>query len=46
MRIAGVIEVDLPYERHRDLTLTSEFAAHKKQVLSLLQDGSATGGAG
>lgn len=44
MRIAGVIHVDLPYERHRDLTLTSEFAAHKKQVLSLLQDGSATGG--
>jgi ABC-type nitrate/sulfonate/bicarbonate transport system ATPase subunit len=36
MRIAGVVSVDLPVERRRDVTLTPEFAAHKKQVLELL----------
>lgn len=36
MRIAGIVNIDLPSERHQDVTLTSEFAAHKRQVLSLL----------
>jgi ABC-type nitrate/sulfonate/bicarbonate transport system ATPase subunit len=40
MRIAGVVEVTLPRDRRRDVTLTPEFAAHKKQVLSLLQNDS------
>ena len=40
MRIAGVVEVNLPRDRRRDVTLTPEFAAHKKQVLSLLSDDS------
>lgn len=38
MRIAGVVPVDLPSERHRNLTLSPEFAAHKKQVLALLHE--------
>lgn len=38
MRIAGIVETKLPRERRRDVTLTPEFAAHKKQVLSLLSD--------
>ncbi|MEX0591801.1 MAG: ABC transporter ATP-binding protein [Xanthobacteraceae bacterium] len=37
MRIAGVVEVNLPRDRRRDVTLTPEFAAHKRQVLSHLQ---------
>ena len=37
MRIAGVVEVQLPRNRDRDVTLTPEFLAHKKQILSLLQ---------
>jgi ABC-type nitrate/sulfonate/bicarbonate transport system ATPase subunit len=37
MRIAGVVEVKLPRNRDRDVTLTPEFLAHKKQILSLLQ---------
>jgi len=36
MRIAGIVEIDLPAERHRDITLSPEFAAHKRHVLSLL----------
>jgi ABC-type nitrate/sulfonate/bicarbonate transport system ATPase subunit len=40
MRIAGVVEVTLPRDRRRDVTLTPEFAAHKKKVLSLLQNDS------
>jgi ABC-type nitrate/sulfonate/bicarbonate transport system ATPase subunit len=40
MRIAGVVEVALPRDRRRDVTLTPEFAAHKKKVLSLLQNDS------
>jgi ABC-type nitrate/sulfonate/bicarbonate transport system ATPase subunit len=39
MRVAGVINVDLPRDRHRDLMLTPEFTAHKKQVLALLHEG-------
>jgi len=38
MRIAGVIDVDLPSERHHDVTLTSSFAAQKRALLSLLRD--------
>jgi ABC-type nitrate/sulfonate/bicarbonate transport system ATPase subunit len=38
MRIAGVVDIDLPFERRRDVTLTPEFAAHKKAVLSLLRN--------
>jgi ABC-type nitrate/sulfonate/bicarbonate transport system ATPase subunit len=38
MRIAGIVDVNLPGERHRDVTLTPEFAAHKKQVLALLHE--------
>jgi ABC-type nitrate/sulfonate/bicarbonate transport system ATPase subunit len=37
MRIAGVVDVKLPRDRGRDVTLTPEFADHKKRVLSLLQ---------
>jgi len=36
MRIAGVVDVDLPGERHHDVTLTAEFAQHKRRVLGLL----------
>jgi ABC-type nitrate/sulfonate/bicarbonate transport system ATPase subunit len=36
MRIAGVVNVELPGERHRDVTLTPAFAEHKREVLSLL----------
>jgi ABC-type nitrate/sulfonate/bicarbonate transport system ATPase subunit len=39
MRIAGVVDVDLPPERHHDVTLTSSFAEKKRALLSLLQDG-------
>jgi ABC-type nitrate/sulfonate/bicarbonate transport system ATPase subunit len=38
MRIAGVIDIDLPPERHHDVTLTSSFAAQKRALLSLLHD--------
>jgi ABC-type nitrate/sulfonate/bicarbonate transport system ATPase subunit len=38
MRIAGVIDIDLPSERHHDVTLTSSFAAQKRALLSLLRD--------
>lgn len=36
MKVAGVVSIDLPAERHRDVTLTPQFAAHKREVLSLL----------
>jgi ABC-type nitrate/sulfonate/bicarbonate transport system ATPase subunit len=36
MRIAGVVDIDLPAERHRDVTLTPAFAEHKRRVLGLL----------
>jgi hypothetical protein len=36
MHIAGVVHIDLPAERHRDISLTPQFAAHKREVLSLL----------
>jgi ABC-type nitrate/sulfonate/bicarbonate transport system ATPase subunit len=39
MRIAGVVEVTLPRDRRRDVTLTPEFAAHKREVLRHLQSG-------
>jgi ABC-type nitrate/sulfonate/bicarbonate transport system ATPase subunit len=39
MRTAGVVRVDLPDERHNDLTLSPEFAAHKREVLALLHEG-------
>jgi ABC-type nitrate/sulfonate/bicarbonate transport system ATPase subunit len=37
MRIAGIVDVKLPRDRGRDVTLTPEFADHKKRVLALLQ---------
>jgi ABC-type nitrate/sulfonate/bicarbonate transport system ATPase subunit len=42
MRIAGVVDIDLPAERHQDVTLTSAFAAHKRTLLSLLNDAPTT----
>jgi ABC-type nitrate/sulfonate/bicarbonate transport system ATPase subunit len=39
MRIAGTVAIDLPAERPQAVTLTREFAAHKKAVLDLLYDG-------
>lgn len=39
MRTAGVVEIDLPGDRRRDVTLTAEFAAHKREVLALLHNG-------
>jgi ABC-type nitrate/sulfonate/bicarbonate transport system ATPase subunit len=38
MRIAGVVDVVLPPERHQDVTLSAGFAAHKRALLSLLRD--------
>ncbi|MGH6926381.1 MAG: ABC transporter ATP-binding protein [Propylenella sp.] len=38
MRIAGIVDIDLPFERRREATLMPEFAAHKKAVLSLLRN--------
>src|SRR5215831_5715039 len=37
MQIAGIVDVRLPRDRHRDVTLTPEFAAHKREVLAYLQ---------
>jgi ABC-type nitrate/sulfonate/bicarbonate transport system ATPase subunit len=39
MRIAGIVDIDLPFERRRDVTLTTRFADHKRAVLSHLMDG-------
>ncbi len=36
MRIAGIVPIELPRDRGRDVTLTPEFAEHKRQVLALL----------
>ncbi|MCW5692980.1 MAG: ABC transporter ATP-binding protein [Pseudolabrys sp.] len=36
MQIAGIVDIDLPAERHRDVTLSPRFAEHKREVLSLL----------
>ncbi len=36
MRIAGVVDIDLPRDRPQGVALTPEFAAHKKAVLALL----------
>src|SRR5262249_56589127 len=36
MRIAGVVEIDLPPDRQRDVTLSPAFAEHKRRVLTLL----------
>ena len=38
MRIAGVIDIDLPPERERDVTLTDLICAEKRALLSLLQE--------
>ncbi|HJY47743.1 MAG TPA: ABC transporter ATP-binding protein [Stellaceae bacterium] len=38
MRIAGVVDIDLPPERHHDVTLTGSFAEQKRALLSLLQN--------
>lgn len=38
MRIAGIVDIDLPFDRRRDVTLTPEFADHKRTVLSHLAD--------
>ena len=38
MRIAGVVDIDLPAERNHEVTLTRQFAEHKRAVLSLLKD--------
>ncbi len=37
MRFAGIVPIDLPYDRTSDVTLTPEFAHHKRQVLTLLR---------
>ncbi len=36
MRIAGIVEIDLPAKRQREVTLTAAFVAHKKAVLDML----------
>lgn len=36
MRIAGVVPIDLPVDRGRAVTLSPEFAEHKRRVLDLL----------
>jgi ABC-type nitrate/sulfonate/bicarbonate transport system ATPase subunit len=36
MRIAGTVAIGLPRSRTREVALTPEFAAHKRQVLALL----------
>jgi NitT/TauT family transport system ATP-binding protein len=36
MRIAGVVEINLPGDRDREITVTQQFAAHKREVLRLL----------
>jgi ABC-type nitrate/sulfonate/bicarbonate transport system ATPase subunit len=41
MRIAGTVNIDLPGERVRDVTMTPEFTTHKREVLRLLHDGPA-----
>ena len=38
MRVAGVVEINLPRDRKHDITLTPEFATHEKRVLALLRN--------
>lgn len=38
MRIAGVVDIALPSERQRDVTMTTDFVTHKRAVLALLHD--------
>jgi NitT/TauT family transport system ATP-binding protein len=38
MRVAGVVDIDLPRFRTHDVKLTPEFAAHERQVLALLRN--------
>jgi ABC-type nitrate/sulfonate/bicarbonate transport system ATPase subunit len=45
MRIAGIVDIGLPADRRREVTLTPAFAEHKRQVLSLLQGPAGEGGA-
>jgi len=37
MRIAGIVDIDLPAERTRQITLTPEFADYKRAVLAHLE---------
>jgi ABC-type nitrate/sulfonate/bicarbonate transport system ATPase subunit len=37
MRFAGIVPIELPYDRGRDVTMTPQFADHKRQVLALLR---------
>jgi NitT/TauT family transport system ATP-binding protein len=48
MRVAGVVDIDLPRFRTHDVKLTPEFAAHERAVLRLLRNESqpGLGGAG
>ena len=36
MRIAGIVDVDLPRQRQRDVTMTFGFLDYKREVLALL----------
>jgi ABC-type nitrate/sulfonate/bicarbonate transport system ATPase subunit len=38
MRVAGVVEINLPRDRKHDITLTPEFATHERRVLALLRN--------
>jgi ABC-type nitrate/sulfonate/bicarbonate transport system ATPase subunit len=38
MRVAGIVEIDLPRDRKHDIVLTPEFAAHERRVLALLRN--------
>jgi ABC-type nitrate/sulfonate/bicarbonate transport system ATPase subunit len=37
MRVAGVVEIELPRDRTHDVTMTPQFAEHERRVLSLLR---------
>src|SRR5581483_9523977 len=37
MRIAGIVDIELPAQRRREVTLSPAFAEHKRRVLALLQ---------
>jgi ABC-type nitrate/sulfonate/bicarbonate transport system ATPase subunit len=45
MRFAGIVPITLPYDRGRDVTMTPEFADHKRQVLALLRGDKGAGDA-
>jgi ABC-type nitrate/sulfonate/bicarbonate transport system ATPase subunit len=38
MRVAGVVDINLPRFRNHEVKLTPEFAAHEREVLSLLRN--------